>query len=172
MSRLKLVAEMSNVSHLREDFRKFMTGFGKEGFMEAHTRKHLLIACLLACLFFLKTGFANAQDIYVNSVTVTPSSGQAGDTVSLQATIGNNGPGMALVIQLRRYLSEDNVITTEDMALGDVETLYDYLYEGQEITINRQVALPPFEDAETPSYLGLILDPYEFLSDGYSAQIN
>ena len=134
--------------------------------MESHTRKHLLIACLLACLFFLKAGFANAQDIYVNSVTVTPSEGQAGDTVSLQAIIGNNGPGMALVIQLRWYLSTDDVITTEDMALGDVETLYDYLYEGDEITINRQVTLPPFEDAEAPSYLGLILDPYEFLTDG------
>lgn len=107
-----------------------------------------------------------AQDLYVAWVTATPSSGQAGDSVTLQARIGNGGPGMALAIQLRWYLSVDNVITTEDMALGDVETLYDYLYEGQEITINRQVTLPPFEDAEAPSYLGIILDPYEFLTDG------
>ncbi len=134
--------------------------------MRAHNNNRFWMIYLLAGLFLIIGGSAGAQDLYVSSVTVTPAVGQAGDTATIRATIGNNGPGMALVIQLRWFLSADNLITMEDMALGDVETLYDILYEGQEITIDKEVVLPPFQDGDAPSYLGLMLDPYEFLSDG------
>jgi len=129
-------------------------------------RLFICFSCfILTSLFLLGTGGVMAQDLYVAWVTATPSTGQAGNGVTLQARIGNNGPGMALVIQARWFLSTDSLITLEDMALGDIETLPDYLYAGQEITITKEVTLPPFQDAEPPSYPGLILDPYKFLSD-------
>ncbi len=106
-----------------------------------------------------------SQDLYVGEVTATPSQGKAGDSVSLQATIGNNGPGTAFTIQVQWFLSDDPEITTSDIALSDVETLSDYLYQGQETTIYKQITLPPFQDDQPPSYIGLLIDPYQFLWD-------
>jgi hypothetical protein len=63
----------------------------------------------LAC-FACLTGFpypASAEDLAVEWVTATPSQGQAGDSVTLQGRIANYGPGMALAVQYRWYLSTD-----------------------------------------------------------------
>lgn len=132
-------------------------------------RKVLLSAVIagltVLCTILLAPVQAGAQDIYVRSITVDPQSGQAGDTVSLQAVIGNNGPGAAYAIQVQWYLSPDAGITQDDMSLTGVETLSSYLYQGQETTIQKNITLPPFSDPLPPSYLGLILDPYQFITD-------
>lgn len=116
-----------------------------------------------SALFLART--APAQDLYVNGITTTPVSGQTGDTVALVANIGNNGSSPAYVVQLQWFLSEDNLITTDDMALDDIETLPDYLYAGEAMTITKDIVLPAFQDLAPPSYLGLIIDPYQWLSD-------
>ena len=60
---------------------------------------------------------------------------------------------------------EDSVITAADFALGGYEALYDIIYAGTEITITRNFTMPPFNDSAAPSYIGLVLDPFELLSD-------
>jgi hypothetical protein len=108
---------------------------------------------------------ASAQDLYVSWVTVNPNSGAAGDSVTVQARIGNNGPSWAIGIELQWYLSEDSTLTAADFALGGYEALFDYLNPGQELTLTRNFTMPPFNDPAAPSYIGLVLDPFEFLSD-------
>ncbi len=133
------------------------------------TCKHKFLVAVsgLFCLF--ATGIALAQDLYVGQVIATPTEGVAGDTINLQARIGNNGPGMALAIQVQWLLSSDDQITVEDMALGNVETISDYLYQGGETVISREITMPPFMDTEPPSYVGIIVDPFQMLSDDYRA---
>jgi hypothetical protein len=100
-----------------------------------------------------------AEDLAVDWVTATPIEGETDDTVTLQARIVNNGPGMALSIQYGWYLSVDNEITTDDMALGAVVTLYDYLYAGNGTIITDPITVPAFADLAAPSHFGLIVDP-------------
>lgn len=122
----------------------------------------------LTILFILGHGIitsALSQDLYVGQVTATPVSGNPGDQVTIQARIGNNGPGTAFAIQLQWFLSEDPSITPDDMALTPVETPSAILYQGQEITLSRQVTIPAFQDVSPPSYLGVIVDPYGLLPD-------
>lgn len=109
------------------------------------------------------TNCASAQDLEVLWVTAAPTEGQPGDTVSLQARLRNNGPGMAFVIPVQWFLSGDASISTGDMSLGESETLPDYLYAGGELTISKDVQLPVFQDSDPPSYLGIMIDPYGFL---------
>ncbi len=120
--------------------------------------------CLWATLayFACLTGFlypALAEDLAVEWMTATPSQGQAGDTVTLQARIVNNGPGMVFSIQYGWYLSMDNEITTDDMAVGDMVTLFDFLYAGSSIVITDPIPVPAFADPAAPSHFGLIVDP-------------
>ncbi len=131
--------------------------------------KHGLAGIVLGFVYLFATSMAWAQDLYVNQVIATPAEGVAGDTVNLQARIGNNGPGMALAIQVQWFLSKDQQVTVTDMALDNIETLPDYLYEGQEMVISKQITLPPFMDADPPSYIGLIVDPSQLLLDDYRA---
>ena len=128
-------------------------------------RKRRLISLFWIWFFLIQADFVLAQDLYISWVTATPNTGQAEDSVTLQARIGNHGPGTALVIQVQWFLSADGSITTNDMALGDVETLSAYLYQGEEITITKEITAPPFQDLDPPSFLGLIIDPYEYLWD-------
>ncbi|UCF95121.1 MAG: hypothetical protein JSW39_13540, partial [Desulfobacterales bacterium] len=69
--------------------------------MELDGGKCQLTVWVLAAFLFVGYGVAHAQDISVSAVTAAPTSGQAGDTVDLQAIVRNNGPGMALAVQLR-----------------------------------------------------------------------
>jgi hypothetical protein len=87
-----------------------------------------ILLCFACLVGFLHP--ASAQDMAVEWVTVTPTEGEVGDTVTLQARIKNNGPGMAFSIQYGWYLSMDNEIATDGMAVGDMLTLFDYLYTG------------------------------------------
>ena len=125
--------------------------------------------CILAAVSGIFTaGFflpAAAQDLAVDWLTATPSTGQAGDTVTLEGRITNYGPGMALAVQYRWYLSTDAQITAEDMALGPEEVLPEILYDGGGTTVSKKVTVPAFPDPVAPSYFGLIVDPYEFASD-------
>ena len=130
----------------------------------AQTASRTLLCAITGLLLFFSAE-ASAQDLYVKWVTVTPNSGAAGDAVTVQARIGNNGPGMAIGVELQWYVSEDSVITAADFALGGYEALYDIIYAGTEITITRNFTMPPFNDPAAPSYIGLVLDPFEFLSD-------
>ena len=99
-----------------------------------------------------------AEDLAVEWITVTPSEGEAGDPVSLQARITNLS-GTAYFIQYGWYLSMDIEITTDDMAVGEIITLYDSLYAGESITFSDSITLPAFSDPDAPSYFGLIIDP-------------
>ena len=82
----------------------------------------LAVAISCVCLLVLSNP-AHAEDLAVEWVTVTPSEGQAGDSVTLEGRIANYGPGMALAVQYRWYLSTDAQITVDDMALGSEGTL-------------------------------------------------
>ncbi len=106
-----------------------------------------------------------AQDLYVTGISANPASGQTGDPVALEATIGNIGPGMTFSVQFQWFLSEDNLITTDDMALGDIETSWISLYAGDETIITKDIVMPSFLDPVPPSYLGLIIDPLQVLFD-------
>jgi hypothetical protein len=53
----------------------------------------MLFVCLLCPGFPPFVDTAAAQDLAVDWVTVTPDEGAAGDTVTLQGRIVNNGPG-------------------------------------------------------------------------------
>ncbi len=124
------------------------------------------IICILMAgyaLFFPIS--AASQDLYADWVTVTPTEGQVGDNVTLQAHIGNNGPGTVFYIQVQWFLSDDSQITTDDMALGGIETFFNYLYKEDTVTITKEIVLPAFTDPAPPSYLGLIIDPAQGLSD-------
>ena len=125
------------------------------------------VLALLASSVFMAGFFipAAAQDLAVEWVTVTPSEGQAGDSVTLEGRIANYGPGMALAVQYRWYLSTDAQITVDDMALGPEGTLYEILYEGSGTIVSQPVTVPAFPDPTAPSYFGLIVDPYEFAFD-------
>lgn len=108
---------------------------------------------------------SGAQDLAVDWVTAVPSQGQAGDTVTLQARIVNNGPEITFFVQYQWALSVDAQITPDDMAVGEIVTLSEYLYAGEGITITQGFTVPAFPDPIPPSYFGLIVDPYGFVSD-------
>lgn len=122
-------------------------------------KKVIALGVITACCAYL-TGFpipAAAQDLAVETVAATPFQGQAGDTVTLQGRIVNNGPGMAMAVQYQWYLSTDPEITTDDMALGSVDTLYQFLYAGSGTTVTQTVTVPAFPDPAPPSYFGLMI---------------
>ena len=126
-----------------------------------------LLAVATSCVSLL--GFSHstyAEDLTVEWVTVTPSEVQAGDSETLEGRIANYGPGMALAVQYRWYLSTDAQITTDDMILGPEGTLYEILYEGSGTIVSQPFTVPAFPDPAAPSYFGLILDPYEWILDG------
>ena len=82
-------------------------------------RKRLLIYLFWIWLFLIQASFVSAQDLYVSWVTATPNTGQAEDSVTLQARIGNHSPGTALVIQVQWFLSADGSTDTETYAGTD-----------------------------------------------------
>jgi len=134
----------------------------------SHSYHDQVYSFFFPCLFIVLAqlvfpGAILAQDLEVLWVTANPSQGQPGDTVSLQARIRNNGPGMAFALQGQWFLSVDDSITIGDTALTDTETLPDYLYEGGELTFSRSITLPVFQDPVSPSYIGLVMDPYGWL---------
>jgi hypothetical protein len=100
---------------------------------------------------------AAAQDLAVEWANVDPSEGLAGDTVTLQASIKNNGPGMALAIQYQWVLSTDAEITLNDSAVTPVMTSYDYLYAGEHSTFSDVITIPSFWDPVAPSYFGIVI---------------
>ena len=107
---------------------------------------------------------AAAQDLVLEWATVEPSEGVAGDTATLMARIGNNGPGMALSIQYQWLLSPDEAITLDDCAVTPVLTFNGYLYAGQSDTISDVITIPSFLDPTAPSYFGIVLvDPLGLL---------
>lgn len=120
----------------------------------------LFFSCLCFAVF---PNAVSAQDLEILWMTATPTEGQSGDTVHLQARLRNNGPGMAFAVQVQWFLSADAVITTGDTALTGIETLADYLYAGGELTISRNVEIPAFQDPVPPSCLGIIIDPLALL---------
>lgn len=121
------------------------------------------MACCACMTGFLDS--ASAEDLAVEWVTVSPSQGEAGDTVNLEGRIANYGPGMVLAVQYRWYLSTDEQITTDDMALGPESTLSNILYAGSTVIVSQPVTVPAFPDPVAPSYFGLIVDPYEYAFD-------
>jgi hypothetical protein len=68
-------------------------------------------------------------------------------------------------VQYRWYLSKDEQVTIDDTALGPEGTLYEILYQGSGTTVSQPVTLPAFPDPVAHSYIGLIVDPYEFAFD-------
>jgi len=100
---------------------------------------------------------AVAEDLAVDWVTATPDQGQAGDAVTLKGRIVNFGPGHNYALQYQWYLSADEEITTDDMALGSVGTLYNILYAGSGTTVTLAVTVPAFPDPISPSYFGLMI---------------
>ena len=124
----------------------------------AQTASRTLLCAITGLLLFFSAE-AYAQDLYVKWVTVTPNSGAAGDVVTVQARIGNNGPGMAIGVELQWYVSEDSAITAADFALGGYEALYDIIYAGAEITITRSFTMPPFNDPAALIFLDTDRNP-------------
>lgn len=124
-----------------------------------------ILLCAVAGLAWFYSTEAFGQDLYVKWATVAPDSGAAGDSATVQARIGNNGPGWAIGVQLQWYVSEDSAISSADHLLGGYETLSDMIYAGTEITVTRNFTMPPFNDPAAPAYIGLVLDPFELLSD-------
>ncbi len=98
-----------------------------------------------------------AADLAVDWVTVAPTEGEAGDAVTLQAKIVNNGPDTAYSIQVQWYLSADELISTDDMAVGSVMTLNEYLYAGDSTIVTDPITVPAFADPMAPSYFGLMI---------------
>ncbi len=119
----------------------------------------------LVILLVWSCSSALAQDLYVQEVSVTPSSVQAGEVVHSQAVIKNLGPGTAYTAQYGWYISTDPEITNKDIALGQVQTLSQVLYPGNAVTVQADLAMPPFNDDSLPSYIGLRLDPEGLMPD-------
>ena len=133
--------------------------FSSKFLISITTLKYIL--CILTaaggvCLTSLLNA-ASAQDLAVEWVTVTPSGGAVGDTVTLQARITNNGPGMVFSFQYKWVLSTDEQIAAADMVVGEIMTANVYLYAGDHTTVSKPITVPAFADPISPSYFGLMI---------------
>ena len=120
-------------------------------------------------VFFLFLGLfptgSSAQDLSVQDVTCYPSSIQAGESVHCQAEIKNIGPSMVLAAQYGWFLSPDTNLSIEDVMISDIQNLNQILYQGDAVTVDIDLSVPPFNDQDSYSYLGVVLDPYSILYD-------
>ena len=135
------------------------TAYGRSLFINAFKRLLRLWIVVATCGVWLMGISVNswAQDLAVDWVTAAPIEGAAGDSVTLQGRIVNNGPGTAFSIQYQWYLSADAQISTDDMALGDIITSNEYLYADEGTIVSDTITVPAFADPIAPSYFGLMI---------------
>lgn len=95
-------------------------------------------------------------DFALTNLVATPATGSPGSTVTLSATLTNNGtlPAPAALVEVR--LSNDQVITSADTLLGTFNSMT--LARGQSLTLSFTATIPP-TTTPGPIFLGFVIDP-------------